>query len=154
MLSGDPQEPLGLRQPRAPLIRYICATLATEDVARVQKQIYRLSRGKVISMVYSLEGTSSLTSNPDTAQKIRANRSVIFAAYPSMANMDQSMRKVDDLLETLGAIRVNLSDASSFRDRLNSITGRIEDLKQVIPVLSPDLPKDNPSGPRICIWIA
>lgn len=151
MAGGDPQEPLGLRQPRAPLIRYICATLATEDVARVQKQIYRFSRGKVISMVYSLEGTSSLTSKPETAQKIRQNRSVIFAAYPSMANMDQSMRKVDELLETLGANRVNLSDATAFRDRLSSITGRIEDLKQVIPVLSPDVSKDNESSSRICV---
>lgn len=77
-------------------------------------------------MVYYLEGTTS------HSQKMKSNRSVIFAAYPSMANMEQSMRKVDELLEALGATRIILSDGNTFTDRLSTISGRIQDLKQVI----------------------
>lgn len=106
-----------------------CATFLTKDIQKVQRMVFRASRGKVVTYSYNME----IDIPTSKQRKLNINaRSVIFIAYPSSANMHFTMQKLVMVLRSYDHNIIDLpSNSIAFNQGLVEVTEKINDLKLV-----------------------
>lgn len=106
-----------------------CATFLTKDIQKVQRMVFRASRGKVITYCYNMD--IDIPTSKQRKQNI-ISRSVMFIAYPSSANMHFTMQKLLMVLKSFDHNMIDMpSNSLAFNQGLVDVTDKINDLKLV-----------------------